>query len=74
MKASTNFVSVNNFHEWHNSNKEAKEAARRMSAEKAKFFSAEYSVEVSVVCDPECAICRTERIEGKLGTRRLAFC
>jgi hypothetical protein len=45
--------STNNFHERHNSKKEAEEAARRMLADKAQFFSAEYSVEASVVCDLE---------------------
>jgi hypothetical protein len=41
------------FHERCNSKKEAEEAARRMLADKAQFFSAEYSVEASVVCDLE---------------------
>ena len=45
--------SVNSFHEKCNSKKEAEEAARRMLAEKAQFFSAEDSVEASVVCDLE---------------------
>jgi bifunctional non-homologous end joining protein LigD len=45
--------SINSFHEKCNSKKEAEEAARRMLAEKAQFFSAEHSVEASVVCDLE---------------------
>jgi hypothetical protein len=45
--------STSNFHERCNSKREAEEAARRMLADKAKFFSAEYSVEASVVCDLE---------------------
>jgi hypothetical protein len=45
--------SSSSFHEKCNSKKEAEEAARRMLAEKAQFFSAEYSVEASVLCDLE---------------------
>jgi hypothetical protein len=37
--------SSSSFHEKCNSKKEAEEAAHRMLAEKAQFFSAEYSVE-----------------------------
>ena len=35
------------------SKKEAEEAARRLLAENAKYFSAEVSIEASVVCDLE---------------------
>jgi hypothetical protein len=45
--------SVSSFHERYNSKKEAEEAARRMLAENAKHFSAEFSVEASVVCELE---------------------
>ncbi|SDJ62158.1 MULTISPECIES: hypothetical protein [Bradyrhizobium] len=45
--------SVSSFHEKCNSKKEAEEAARRMLAENAKHFSAEFSVEASVVCELE---------------------
>lgn len=41
------------FHERCNSKKEAEEAARRMLAENAKYFSAEFSVEARVVCELE---------------------
>jgi hypothetical protein len=44
--------STSHFHERHNSKKEAEEAAR-MLADKAQFFSAEYSVEATVVCGLE---------------------
>jgi hypothetical protein len=40
-------------HERCNSKKEAEEAARRLLAENAKYFSAETSVEASVVCELE---------------------
>jgi hypothetical protein len=40
-------------HERCNSKKEAEEAARRLLAENAKYFSAEVSIEASVVCDLE---------------------
>jgi hypothetical protein len=40
-------------HEKCNSKKEAEEAARRLLAENAKYFSAEISVEARVVCDLE---------------------
>jgi hypothetical protein len=40
-------------HERCNSKKEAEEAARRLLAENAKHFSAETSLEASVVCDLE---------------------
>jgi hypothetical protein len=42
-------------HERCNSKKEAEEAARRLLAENAKYFSAESSVEARVVCDLEWA-------------------
>jgi hypothetical protein len=45
--------SSSGFHEKCNSKKEAEEAARRRLAEEVQFFSAEYSVEASVVCDLE---------------------
>lgn len=45
--------SISSFHERCNSKQEAEEAARRMLAEHAKQFSAEFSVEASVVCDLE---------------------
>jgi hypothetical protein len=41
------------FHERCNSKKEAEEAARRLLVEKAEHFSAEHTVEASVVCDFE---------------------
>jgi hypothetical protein len=41
------------FHERHNSKAEAEEAARRMLVENAKYFSANTSVEASVVCELE---------------------
>jgi hypothetical protein len=44
---------TSSFHERCNSKKEAEEAARRMLVENAKYFSAEFSVEASVVCDLE---------------------
>ena len=40
-------------HEKCNSKREAEEAARRLLAENAKYFSGETSVEASVVCDLE---------------------
>jgi hypothetical protein len=40
-------------HERWNSKKEAEEAARRLLAENAKYFSAENSVEARVVCELE---------------------
>jgi hypothetical protein len=40
-------------HEKCNSKKEAEEAARRLLAENAKYFSADCSVEARVVCDLE---------------------
>jgi hypothetical protein len=40
-------------HEKCSSKKEAEEAARRLLAENAKYFSAENSVEARVVCDLE---------------------
>jgi hypothetical protein len=45
--------STASFHEKCNSKKEAEEAARRMLAENAKYFSSEFSVEASVVCELE---------------------
>jgi hypothetical protein len=45
--------SVSSFHEKCNSKKEAEEAARRMLAENAKHFSAQFSVEASVICELE---------------------
>jgi hypothetical protein len=45
--------SVSSFHEKCNSKKEAEEAARRMLTENAKHFSAQFSVEASVVCELE---------------------
>jgi hypothetical protein len=45
--------STASFHERCNSKKEAEEATRRMLAENAKYFSAEFSVEASVVCKLE---------------------
>ena len=45
--------SVSSFQEKCSSKKEAEEAARRMLAENAKHFSAQYSVEASVVCELE---------------------
>jgi hypothetical protein len=45
--------SFHHVHERCNSKKEAEEAARRLLAENAKYFSAEMTVEASVVCDLE---------------------
>lgn len=45
--------SVRYFHEKCGSKKEAEEAARRLLAENAKYFSTQMSVETSVVCDLE---------------------
>jgi hypothetical protein len=45
--------STASFHQRCNSKKEAEEAARRMLVENAQYFSSDYTVEASVVCELE---------------------